>query len=691
MSEKGKKETMLEMFLYEAAQLLEDFEKILLESEKSKSFSQAAIDEIFRIMHTIKGSAAMMMYTEIAKVSHSLEDIFYYLRENKESPRDISRLIDIALVGVDFVKLEILKLENGDEADGDGAEVIKKIEAYLLEITNKEKTMPAARKAEKLELGLELENNSIKEEEGKTQRFTAILFFEEECQLENIRAYGVVNGLQDKVTELSYQPADILENEESSEIIRQAGFKLFFSTNKGESEIAEQLEKTLYLESLEIKELVEQTAEPEAREPEARESAERREQAKEQDSIKQEKQEGKDTSKAIRQQNIISVNVTKLDKLMDLVGEIVISEAMVTRNPDLAGLELDNFSKAARQLRKLNDELQDVVMSIRMMPIAATFHKMDRIVRDMGKNLGKEAQLVIIGEETEVDKNIIDNLSDPLMHLIRNAMDHGIETVAAREAQGKAAKGKIILEAKNAGGDVIISISDDGKGLDKEKILAKAKANGLVTKPDTELSNSEICSFILVPGFSTNEEITEYSGRGVGMDVVRKNIEKVGGTVYVDANVEQGTTIRIKIPLTLAIIDGMGIAVGSSTYTLPTVSIKESFRPKAEEVIIDTEGNEMLMIRGSCIPVVRLHKLFQTQTAVTELDQGIITVVENNTRSICIFADGLLGEQQVVVKPLPSYLARYKVKEKGVGGCTILGDGSISLILDVTGIINAVV
>jgi len=387
--------------------------------------------------------------------------------------------------------------------------------------------------------------------------------------------------------------------------------------------------------------------------------------------------------------NIISVNVSKLDKLMDLVGEIVIIESMVTKNPDLEGLELDNFNKAARQMRKLNDELKDIVMSIRMIPIALVFHKMQRIIRDMGRQLGKEVELVILGEETEVDKNVIDHLSDPLMHLIRNAMDHGIEDVEERKLSGKPERGTITLKASSTGGNATISITDDGRGLNKERILERAREKGLVNKLESDLSDREIFSFILMPGFSTKDQVTEFSGRGVGMDIVKTNIEKVGGNISVESTPGVGTTIIIKIPLTLAIVDGMGIAAGNLIYTLPAISIRESFRPSEKDLIIDPDGNEMLMIRGKCYPVVRLHKIFKIKTEVTELSEGIIIVVENDAKTICLFADRLLGEQQVVVKPLPHFLSQYRVKQCGVGGCTVLGDGSISLILDPIGIINS--
>ncbi|HCR39327.1 MAG TPA: chemotaxis protein CheA, partial [Lachnospiraceae bacterium] len=388
-------------------------------------------------------------------------------------------------------------------------------------------------------------------------------------------------------------------------------------------------------------------------------------------------------------QSIISVSVEKLDKLMDLVGEMVIAEAMVIQNPDLHGLELNNFKKAARQLNKITSEIQDTVMAVRMVPLSATFHKMNRIVRDMCKNLHKEVQLEIEGEETEVDKNIIEHISDPLMHLVRNALDHGIETPEARQKKGKPRTGTVTLKAKNNGNDVLIVIKDDGKGLNKESILKKARENHLLPKSEADLSDNEIFNLILLPGFSTKDSVTEYSGRGVGMDVVAKNIEAIGGALSIESVPDKGTAISLKIPLTLAIIDGMNIKVGSSCYTIPTTAIKESFRPRRENIILDPDGNEMIMVRGSCYPILRLHEFYGVDTLIKKFSDGIIVMAEQDEKTICIFADELLGQQQVVVKALPEYIRRYK-KINGITGCTLLGDGRISLILDIAGLIDMI-
>ncbi|HOV40842.1 MAG TPA: chemotaxis protein CheW, partial [Oscillospiraceae bacterium] len=268
-------------------------------------------------------------------------------------------------------------------------------------------------------------------------------------------------------------------------------------------------------------------------------------------------------------------------------------------------------------------------------------------------------------------------------------MDHGIEdTAEERIAKGKPAKGTITLSAYNASGEVIIVVSDDGKGIDPAKVLAKAKKNGLLTKPEKDYTEKEIYNLIMLPGFSTNEVVTEYSGRGVGMDVVRKNIEKIGGSVSVDSKFGQGTNFIIKIPLSLAIVDGMEVTVGKSIFTIPINSIKESFKLKPKQLIKDTSGKEMIMIRGECYPLIRLYDIYGLEPSYTDLFSGIIILVEAEGKSACLFADELIGEQQVVVKPFSPLLNNFKVKQNGMAGCTILGDGSITIILDVNNIIS---
>lgn len=682
-------EPMLEMFIFESVQLLEQLEQIIIASEKTKAYVSADINEIFRIMHTIKGSSAMMMYDNISTLAHSMEDLFYFIREKTPSAVDFSELTDLILKGADFIKTELAEIEEGCYSNSDCGLIIDETREFLADLKKKnpslkysselvEETIPFEKQKYYISSGSICDNSSPKV-------FKAVVHFEDDCKMENVRAYNIIHKIKDMVNDLQYFPSDIIEDEATDEItdeiIRKDGFIIIFRTDYSMDIVQEILMQTVFLKNLTLEEL---------------EDTDENIQIEEQQKITLENtapsvmkaasaEHDPETQSRSLNQSVISVNILKLDKLMDLVGEMVIAEAMVIQNPDLQGMKLSNFQKAARQLHKITGELQDTVMSIRMVPLAATFHKMHRIVRDMSKKLGKEIHLELMGEETEVDKNIIEHISDPLMHLIRNSIDHGIEPPEARKARGKAQAGTISLEARNSGSDVLIIVKDDGKGLNKEKILSRAKDNNLLTIPEDEMNNNEIFKLILLPGFSTSDSISEYSGRGVGMDVVTKNIEQVGGSVFIDSTEGNGTTITLKIPLTLAIIDGMNVRVGSFCYTIPTISIWESFRAKESNIITDPDGNEMIMVRGQCYRIFRLHKHFDVKSGITEFTKGIFIMAEVEGKALCIFADELIGQQQVVVKALPGYIKNMK-KTRGLAGCTILGDGSISLILDISGL-----
>lgn len=686
MSSQYSNEPMLDMYIFETTQNIEQLELYILETEKINCYTQNAINEIFRIMHTIKGSSAMMLFSNISGLAHSIEDLFYFLREQKSNITDCSILSDFVLQGVDFIKVELQKIMDGNTTDGDTSDLIGNIKAYLT-LLKQQNSAEEEIETPRSDVSSHLNNSSnIKITSYLPNYFKVNVFFEEGCEMENIRAYAIIHKLREVTCDFHYLPSDIIENDESINVIKEEGFKVFIRTDKSYEEVNEFFEQMVFLKGLEIMQL--------ENDEDFKQFCKPNKDAIEQSSIKVTKKINKQNKILGEQiethsvaQNIISVNVAKLDNLMDLVGEMVIAEAMVTQNPDLKGLELDNFQKAARQLHKITSELQNLVMSIRMVPLANTFQKMHRVVRDMSKKLGKDIQLELLGEETEVDKNIIEHISDPLMHLVRNSIDHGIEEKKDREALGKQKTGKITLEAKNAGSDVLIIVRDDGKGLNKEKILKRATENNILFKPQHEMTDKEIYNIILLPGFSTKDNVSEFSGRGVGMDVVAKNIGMVGGTISVDSVEGIGTTITLRIPLTLAIIDGMNVQVGRSCYTIPIKAIKESFRPKASDLISDPDGNEMIMLRGQCYPIIRLHEHYDVNTNITDFTEGILVMVEQDDKTICIFADELLGQQQVVVKALPNYIRNTR-KIHGLAGCTLLGDGSISLILDIGKIIN---
>ncbi len=669
MSELYSNESMLDMYLFETEQLLEQLEQAIINSEKEGTYSDDAINEIFRFMHTIKGSSNMMVFNNIGSLAHSIEDLFFFLRESHPENVDYSTLSDLVLEGVDFIKIEVAKIKNGDTPDGNAKEIIDEINIFLNNLKSSNSVETDLKDIKPKDISQSTTSTKNDSNDDTINKYKATIFFEDGCEMENLRAYTVVNDLIALDAKVTHTPENILEDDKSTDLIRANGFEVIVETNSTYDEMHAFFKKTMFLGDLQF----EQIKKDVEKKPKLNNSTPKT----------QATQEAHHSTT----QNMISVNVDKLDKLMDLMGEMVIAEAMVTQNPDLKGLELDNFEKSSRQLHKITNELQDMIMSVRMVPLSTTFAKMQRIVRDMCKKLDKKVNLEVIGAETEVDKNIIEHISDPLMHIIRNSIDHGIEDSEDRVNNGKDETGTVILEAKNSGSDVLVIIKDDGKGLNKEKLLNKAQENGILKKDINAMSDKEIYNLILLPGFSTKENVTEFSGRGVGMDVVCKNLEHVGGTVNVDSIEGEGTTITLKIPLTLAIIDGMNICVGDSKYTIPITAIKESFRPKEESLVMDPEENEMIMVRGECYPILRLHKYYDIKTQITDFNEGILIMVEQDDVTCCIFADELLGKQQVVVKALPSYIKKNKNID-GLSGCTLLGDGSISLILDIGSLIS---
>ncbi len=384
------------------------------------------------------------------------------------------------------------------------------------------------------------------------------------------------------------------------------------------------------------------------------------------------------------QRKDIRVETSKIDKLFDLVGELITIESMVTHSPDLVGLDLQNFNKSANMLNKITRELQEISMSIRMMPLEGHFNKMKRLVRDVSLKMNKKVNLVISGQETEMDKNVIDEIADPLVHILRNAIDHGVEAPEVRIAKGKNEIGNISLSARYEGNEILIVVEDDGAGISRDVILRKAQERGILKGAPDSLSNKEVFALIFEPGFSTAQTVTDISGRGVGMDVVKKNIEKLRGSVDISSVEGKGSKFTLRIPLTLAIMEAMLIRVGDSKFALPILSIRESFRPNPNSITVTMDGLEVVKVRQEILPIMRLHDLFSLESDSEILQEGILIIIEARERKVCLFADEIVGQQQAVIKGLSDYIG----KVPGVTGCMILGDGSIGLILDIESLID---
>ena len=691
-------EGMLDTYLFETDGMLDKLDEMLVADEKAGEMSQDDINEIFRIMHTIKGSSAMMEFTPVSEVAHKIEDLFFYIRDkgaDAVAQEDKKDLFDLMFRSEDYLRGEVDKIRNGEKPDEDIADFSKEITDFLARLSkdaaggaaakaagNAQAPSPAAEKKE--EQKDEAGNAGALPDDPKAAAFIHI-YLEEGIGMENLRAFMIVNNLKDADLTFRCYPPDLDTNADTAAVIVEDGFYLAFDTTDEAGKAADLLKTQNHVRSFEI-----ETPKKEETAPEKAPASDKAAAAPQQKAAPQSAPAPAAKSASPSgpvKQSLISVSLDKLDALMNIVGEIVITESMVTASPvlkELSSDSYDTFNKSGRQLRKLTDDLQDISMSLRMVPVSGVFQKMNRIVRDMKKKLDKDVRLTIIGEDTEVDKTIVDAIQDPIMHIVRNSMDHGIEkTAKERTDAGKNPQGEIILSASHTSSEVVISVSDDGYGMDPEVLLDKAESKNLLTKPRASYSKREALNLILLPGFSTNKEVTEYSGRGVGMDVVKRNVESVGGTVSIDSEPGKGTTVTLKIPLTLAIVDGMKITVGDSIFTIPIINIKQSFKIKASDIILDEHGNEMIDRMGEFYPVVRLDRFYRIASKAETVEDGIMIWVEASDKSCCLLADQLIGEQQVVVKPMPVYFNNTDLKDVGISGCTILGDGNISIILDV--------
>jgi two-component system chemotaxis sensor kinase CheA len=330
-------------------------------------------------------------------------------------------------------------------------------------------------------------------------------------------------------------------------------------------------------------------------------------------------------------------------------------------------------------MSKIIRDLQEMAMVLRMVPVSGLFRRMIRLVHDLSAKAGKKVDLQLSGEETEVDKTVIETITDPLVHLLRNSLDHGLESPSDREKAGKSEKGLVKLSARHEEGEVWITVEDDGWGLNRDKLLAKASSKGLITGNGSDMSDKAVFNLIFAPGFSTAEKITDISGRGVGMDVVRKNLEKINGKIDVESRQGKGTRVRLRIPLTMAIIDGMLIRVGLTRCILPLLAIREIFCPELGAITVTPDGLELVKVRGQFFPIVRLHDIVNNQPGTEKLNEGVLVLVEHQETRVCLFVDEILGQQQTVIKGLSEYLGNARC----VSGCTILGDGQVCLILDV--------
>jgi len=685
-----KQEQVKAIFIEEAGEIIEKLDiDIICFEENSNDFN--LLNEIFRGVHTLKGNANAFGFTRLGEFVHHFEDVLDYYRSSKDEIE--IHYLELFVNSVDVIK-EVMncELESTQHLPTSYTECLEKIKVLLdFKKEKKEPQEPTTGAnslkdlasefglncTEKLDDCVELSINNYKSIQTEELNLFKITLTLDSDSYKRGFDYTIFlkNIAQDAHSLESFfnfeNVATLVEFKSDENYISKVVIVVLTSqTLDNVTEIFEFLFDHEYDVNLVMQELEKEV-----------DIVSKVDAKKEVDVKVNTSSTSQNTSSAsnIAPKSMIRIDTFKLDELFDSVGELVIAQNFIAQNELISSIEDESINRSIETLSKITKKIQDRVMSLRMVAIKDTFDKMKRVVRDTSKKTEKEIELIVQGEETEIDKTMIDSLSDPLIHIIRNAIDHGLEANAEeRIAAGKSTKGKITLKAFHKSGNIVISVSDDGRGINKDKVLSKAIDRGLITG-DESLTDSQIFALLLQPGFSTAEAISDLSGRGVGLDVVKTSIEKLRGKIEIESKEGTGTTLSMILPLTLAIIDGMLVSTADETYIIPTLSVVESFRPEEEIVHIVKGKGEFVSLRGQYIPIVRLSDVFELKTQRVEPWNGILVCVETEGGRIAIMVDELIGRQQVVIKTLGKSLA--KLKE--ITGGVILGNGDIALILNV--------
>jgi len=622
------------------------------------------VNTIFRVAHSIKGGSATFGFAEVASFTHTCETLLDELRGNR---MQVTRPItDLLLKSVDIMREMLRAVQHKSPIDAQRVADLQ-FDLELAIVQNKAPAAAASVKAEEPTRAATVHRWRIQ------FRPYPQLFAHGNDPLRMLRELADLGDLNVVVStqnvpalceldpESCYLSWELtVDTDATREVIDQV-----FDWAEGDCE-------------LQIRDENAAAATPSAKpsvavETKAPEAAPRAAVAEE------------PTKQSLGDGSSIRVSTEKIDELMNTVGELVITQSMLTQlGTKLTGSVADQIRAGLAQLERNVRELQESVMRVRMLPISFVFSRFPRMVRDLSGRLGKQVELKVTGDQTELDKTVLEKIGDPLVHLVRNSVDHGIEMPQTRAAAGKPAVGVISLEAYHKGGNIVVEVCDDGGGLQRDRILAKARERGLVAASETSLTDEQIYDLIFMAGFSTADQATDISGRGVGMDVVRRNIKELGGNIEVRSTLGQGSRFIITLPLTLAIVDGQSVSVGTETYIVPLVTIIESLQLQAGGVNRIAGHQEVFWFRDGYVPIVRLHEVFGVKPRATDLHQGLIMVVEGDGRRVGLFVDDLLGQQQVVIKSLETNFRRVD----GVSGATILGDGAVALILDVPGLIR---
>ena len=646
---------MLDVYLLETGQLTGKLEKILLESEKTGRLDPEDINSIFRIMHTMKSSSAMMGLTGLSSMNHRLEDLFCELRDRPElQNRDNAGLFELLFAVSDFINAETGKMKNADYTPSDVTEMIERVEAYISgETAEPEKAV-------------------------KTEGVYFKVFFEPDCKMENIRALMLMRRVRAVCPEAECCPDNLESDPEAETRIRQDGFLVHIAREAME-EVYTTIVQGMFVKSceliserpvLETRSLEEPVVSDLVSEPEEKKQNLNSETSEKTQSVENE---------------FINVRMDRLDSLQYLTGELTVLASLLSNELGQSGKD-GLEERYMYQFRHMLSEFGNTVLKMRMVPIARIVPKLRRIVRDICKDQDKEVDFLISGQEMEADKNIIDQIYEASMHIIRNSVDHGIEPPHVRRALGKPENGTIRFEAKSSGEELSVSITDDGKGIALEKIREKARERKLFTKPEKEYTPEELYEFTMMPGFTTNDEASEYSGRGVGMDIVKQLIENAGGHIKIESEEGKGTEVSLYLPLNHSIINSTVLSAGGHLFSIPFSQVLRFFEYTESDPNIRTEKGHTVYLQGKkVLPVIDVAHVYRPG----EKCAGKVMIhIKGVSAEACILADSVIGHEKLVLKPLPRLLGTNFKHHTGMSGCSIMGDGSVCMALDVESFIK---
>ncbi len=641
-------------FFEEAGDLLAQAEQILVSINIEYPDSED-LNAIFRSVHSIKGGATTFGFNDMTEFTHVLENLLDRIRNNEIIITQ--EHVDMILVAKDVIQSQLDGYRTGSFVDQEQEAQIKKQLQYFADqkssafqdVSNvnpgfvKSVAIPVSANEGSMRF-YRIELPTVKESDVENLRSElGLLGKASYAKMENGNAVISLDTEDTPESIISIcsfiiEPEDLIITETVREIAQDDDFGLFDVALNSKLAPTEQ---------------VETEKKAEHKQPLAQEAAS------------------------------IRVGIEKVDQLINLIGELVITQAMIEQKVSrLDQVENEILSQSIGQLSRNTRDLQEAVMSIRMMPMDYVFSRFPRMVRDIASKLNKKIELVTEGASTELDKGLIERIIDPLTHLVRNSIDHGIESPEIRKALGKKETGRLLLSASNKGGNIVIEVKDDGAGLNRDKIISKARQNGMSIADD--ISNEDVWQLIFAPGFSTAEAVTDVSGRGVGMDVVKRNVAELGGTIQIDSTIGQGSTISISMPLTLAIMDGMSISLGNNIFIIPLALIIETMKPQIHDIKTVAGEGMMINVRGEYLPIIPLRNLFRHETNITEPTDGVLVILEADGKKAALFVDTLVGQQQVVIKSLET---NFK-KITGISGATIMGDGSVALIIDVPAVLK---